>query len=291
MGDRAAHRTAIARHEVADVRHALRRERHPLLDQRVGGERRLAGEGAHPDDLVRDPDGTEPGDGVDVDEHDRAGEAHVQQGNQALPPREHLRVVSPLAEDLERCVHRRCADDLERRRLHVPCSWSSAQTRGGVSGSSTSSRPSASATAFASAAGALIVFPSPSPFAPSGVNGRRSLAVGRPERRQIRRRRAEVVHEARGEEVPVLVVGRPLEQSRAGAVREAASHLAVGEERIEEPACVVDGRVVEHAHLAGRPLDLDDGDVDDEAVEGGGGDAVVLVGRVEVRRGEVGRRL
>ena len=69
------------------------------------------------------------------------------------------------------------------------------------------------------------------------------------------------------EQVPVLVVDRPLEESRAGAVREAASHLAVGEERVEQPARVVDGRVVEHAHLAGRPLDLDDGDVDDEAVE------------------------
>ena len=48
---------------------------------------------------------------------------------------------------------------------------SSSQTRGGVSGSSTSSRPIASATAFAMQTGALIVLPSPIPFAPSAVTG------------------------------------------------------------------------------------------------------------------------
>src|ERR671919_232381 len=56
----------------------------------------------------------------------------------------------------------------QRRGLHRE---TSAHTRAGVSGSSTSSRPSASATAFAIAAGALIVFPSPMPLAPSGVKG------------------------------------------------------------------------------------------------------------------------
>ena len=43
--------------------------------------------------------------------------------------------------------------------------------RCGVAGSSIESTPSASATAFAIAAGALIVLPSPRPFAPSGVSG------------------------------------------------------------------------------------------------------------------------
>ena len=44
-------------------------------------------------------------------------------------------------------------------------------TFAGVIGSSTSSMPSASATAFARQTGVLMVLPSPTPFAPSGVNG------------------------------------------------------------------------------------------------------------------------
>ena len=57
--------------------------------------------------------------------------------------------------------------------------------RAGVSGSSTSSTPSASATAFAIAAGTLIVVPSPSPFAPSGVNGDGVSRCSDPQRRHV----------------------------------------------------------------------------------------------------------
>ena len=69
-----------------------------------------------------------------------------------------------------------------------------------------------------------------------------------------------------GEQVAVLVVDGALEERRADAVGEAAAHLTVGDQRVEQPAGVVDGRVVDHVHLAGRAVDLDDGDVDEECV-------------------------
>ena len=76
-------------------------------------------------------------------------------------------VIAMFAQCFHRVVDRLCADVGERDRFHD----SSSQTRAGVSGSSTSSTPSASATAFAIVTGALIVVPSPSPFAPSAVKG------------------------------------------------------------------------------------------------------------------------
>ena len=50
-----------------------------------------------------------------------------------------------------------------------------------------------------------------------------------------------------GHQVAPLVVHVPLEQRGADAVREAAEHLPVGEQRVEQPPGVVDGDVVEHA--------------------------------------------
>ena len=59
----------------------------------------------------------------------------------------------------------------------------------------------------------------------------------------------------------------PLEQRGARAVREAAAHLALDEQRVEQPARVVHGHVVEDSHRGrSRAIDLDDGDVGDEAV-------------------------
>ena len=86
------------------------------------------------------------------------------------------------------------------------------------------------------------------------------------------------------QEVPVLVVGVRLEERGRRAVREAAEHLTVREQRVEERPGVVDGHVVGHAHRARLALDLDRADVDDEAVRTRRGDAVLGIGRVEVRR-------
>src|SRR5437763_1954762 len=91
-----------------------------------------------------------------------------EHGHEALAAGEHLGLLPVLAHERERLVERRGPAVGERRRLHRS---SSSQTRDGVSGTSTSSTPSASATAFPIAAGALIVVPSPRPLAPSVVNG------------------------------------------------------------------------------------------------------------------------
>src|SRR5207244_4882666 len=102
-----------------------------------------------------------------VDEDGRAGETHVQHRHEALASGEHLGLVAVLAQERARLLDGLRPLVAESHGLHL----SSSQTRPGVSGTSTCSSPSASATAFAIAAGTLIVPPSPSPFAPSGVKG------------------------------------------------------------------------------------------------------------------------
>ena len=121
-------------------------------------------------------------------------------------------------------------------------------------------------------------------------HGRRGREMADAQRRNVGRGRGEVVDERRGHQVARLVVDVALVQRGGDAVGEPAEHLAVGEERVEEQARVVHRDVVEHPHLARLPLDLDGADVDDEAVGGGGGDAIVVVGRVEVRRRPEGDR-
>ena len=205
-------------------------------------------------------------------------------GTKLWPPASTFASSPPSASSADRLLDALRAPVLEGNGLHR----SASQTRGAVSGSSTVSTPSASATAAASAAGALIVVPSPRPFAPRSVNGD---GVSRwPSRSGGRsgRRRAEVVHEGAGEQVAVLVVDDALEEGRPGPVREPAAHLALGEERVEQPAGVVDGRVVEDGDGAGLAVDLDDRDVGDEAVRGGRGDAVLVVGRRQVLGGGEG---
>src|SRR5579875_3416798 len=114
----------------------------------------------------------EPADAIDVEQRGRTREAHVQQRDQRLAAREDLAVLAVLRELLERVVQRRRTQVREGRRLHAGASCCiSSHTRCGVSGSATLSVCSASATAFAIVTGTLIAFPSPIPFAPSGVNG------------------------------------------------------------------------------------------------------------------------
>ena len=241
---------AVPRHRVPDVGEARPRAAGWCVQPRVG----LADGRADAERAVLARDAVEPGDAVDVDEQRRAQQPHVERGHEALAAGEHLRLVAVLGERRERLV--------ERLRPHVRRSGagftagSSSQTRPGVNGSSTSSRPSASATAFAIAAGTLIVVPSPSPFAPSGRNGDgdsrwpirgvgRSGAVGH-----------EVVHERAGEEVPVLVVDDGARRAPRRAVGEPTSHLALGEQRVQQAPRVVHRDVVEDrdlARLADRP--------------------------------------
>src|SRR4051794_17019855 len=137
---------------------------------RVVLERRLTDGGADPDDAVR-LDRVEAG-AVEVDEQRRAHEAHVERGDEALASGDRLRVLAAVLQCTERLFEGARGDVLEGGGLHAGSpSCRSSQTRGGVSGSSTSSRPIAPATAFAIQTGALIVSPSPMPLAPSAVTG------------------------------------------------------------------------------------------------------------------------
>ena len=56
--------------------------------------------------------------------------------------------------------------------------------------------------------------------------------------------------------VAVVVVDDPLEERRGSAVREPALDLTVDDQRVQEPAGVVDGDVVEDPHPASVPVDL-----------------------------------
>src|SRR5258705_4909416 len=75
-----------------------------------------------------------------------------------------------------------------------------------------------------------------------------------------------------------------LKERRANTVREAAAYLALDDQWVEQPPGIVDADVVEHTHRARFPLDLHDGDVDEETMCSGRRHAVLLVGRLEERR-------
>ena len=137
------------------------------------------------------------------------------------------------------------------------------------------SRPRASATALAMAAGAVIVVPSPSPLAPRGVTGEGDSTIAVVGSGQLGGGRGRVVDERGGEQVAGVVVDVAFEQGGAEAVGQAAEHLAFGQRAVQDPAGVVDGDVVPDRHFAGLGVDLDDGDVGQEAVGRRGVDGVV----------------
>src|SRR6266550_9339194 len=167
MRDGTADRAPVPGHDMTDEWQGLRQERTAgAYELRpLGGS--LPDEGADSKRTVFFRDAVEACREVQVNQDARAHESHVERGEEALAAGEDFRFVTVRAQRLHRVLGRLCANVGERHRLHV----SSSQTRAGVNGSSTPSTPSASATAFAIATGALIVVPSPSPFAPSAVNG------------------------------------------------------------------------------------------------------------------------
>src|SRR5262249_29314673 len=108
---------AVAGDGVTDVGEGLGDERQEPARARISFHRRLADGGAYPDPPVLVPDVIEP-DTVDVDDQRGSHESHVQSRDEALPPRDRLRVVATPRQRLERLLEGRRGDVLERRRLH-----------------------------------------------------------------------------------------------------------------------------------------------------------------------------
>ena len=97
----------------------------------------------------------------------------------------------------------------------------------GVSGRSMSSTPSASATALAMQTGVVMQLPSPTPFAPSGVNGEGVSHVQDERIRHLDRGRQQIVGEGAGQEAAVGGVGVFLVERGAERLGEAAADLPV----------------------------------------------------------------
>ena len=71
------------------------------------------------------------------------------------------------------------------------------------------------------------------------------------------RRRHQVVHERRREELTVVPVRRVLEQHRADRLRDAAADLALDDRRVDRQPAVLDDHVAVDADEAGLDVDLD----------------------------------
>src|SRR4051794_18691423 len=79
--------------------------------------------------------------------------------------------------------------------------------------------------------------------------------------RHLRRGRQQVVHEGPREELRLVVVGRPLEQHRADALRDAAAYLALDDRRVDELPAVLDDDPTLDGNVTSVDVDLDDGAV------------------------------
>ena len=106
--------------------------------------------------------------------------------------------------------------------------------RAAVTGPSVMRTPNgakASSIALASAAGGEMAPPSPTPFTPSGIAGRRDLEVHRLDERELVGARHGVVHEGAREELSLPVVDDLLDQPAADALGDAAVDLPVHDHR------------------------------------------------------------
>ena len=123
-------------------------------------------------------------------------------------------------------------------------------------------------TALCTAGVAPIVPDSPMPFAPSGVQGRGRLHLDRLERRELRGRREAVARERCGLRIARLVEEHRLVERLRDAGRDAAVDLALGDERVDDGAGVVDRDVPQGDGRAGLRVDLHDRDVRAERERG-----------------------
>ena len=101
----------------------------------------------------------------------------------------------------------------------------------------------------------------PDSLGPERVDERRRLHVHEVERRQLDRRDDRVVGERGGLRLPVGVVVDPLEQRLGHALGDAAVHLPLRQQRVDQPPGVVDGDELTEPHPSGLGVDLDHGHV------------------------------
>ena len=102
------------------------------------------------------------------------------------------------------------------------------------------------------------------PFAPSSLSGRRRLHLDRLPAGEVCGRRKGVADERARERVSLVVVDELLVEGLRDAGEDAAVHLALGDQRIDERARVVDRDEALELDLPRLDIDLDDGDVDTE---------------------------
>ena len=131
----------------------------------------------------------------------------------------------------------------------------------GISSIETPNGDSASLTALSTAAGAPMAPPSPKPLGAGDRRRRRRFDVMQFDRRNFARRRRQIIGERRGLDIAEAVVDDFLEQRVADALRDAAMHLAVGDQRIDDAAGIFHGEKFLDRHAAGLDVDLDDGDM------------------------------
>ena len=117
--DRAADRAEVADDRIGDLRRRLAQDRIAVAQELRALARLVPHERADPECASVLGERVEAGDPVDVDEHLRRGEAQLQERDEALPARQHLRLVAALGEDCERLVERFCCHVVERCRVHA----------------------------------------------------------------------------------------------------------------------------------------------------------------------------
>ena len=142
--------------------------------------------------------------------------------------------------------------------------WISRQTRSGVHGRSMCLTPrclSASTTAFCTAGRRADGRGLADALGAHRVHRRRGLGVGGLEHDRVGRGRDGVVGEGAGDRRALLVVHHLLPQRLADALDRAAVLLAGHDQRVQDPAAVVDRDVAQRLRLAGLDVDLDDRDV------------------------------
>ena len=150
----------------------------------------------------------------------------------------------------ERLVDRRRGHE---RHAHAPAS----QTRSGVIGSCRTRAPMTFAIAFATAPAVGTHGGSPTPFEPFGPAFGVSVSIQAiVDLRRVGRRDELVVEEVRVALTAELVELRSLGERLADAHHDAAVHLAVGADAVEDPPAVVGGRDPEHADDACVAIDL-----------------------------------